>query len=40
MDDKQVVFLVPVGVEAFAKDEDDYFSFFGHQSVGHTFLFT
>ena len=27
-------------VEAFGEDEDGRCSFFGHQSVGHTFLFT
>ena len=27
-------------VEAFGKDEVCYRSFFGHQSMGHTFLFT
>ena len=38
--DLHVGFLVLVVVEAFGEDEVGYGSFFGHQSVGHTFLLT
>lgn len=40
LDDVHIGFIVPIGVEAFGEDEYWIRSFFGHQSVGHTFLFT